>query len=324
MGSRVLLLVCSLALALGWWIARADGERQSAADSSAVSSADHLPAVFDDPQAGPPQPATQELPTGDAYCLTCHSDESLNTGFADGRALSLYADARALRDSAHSLMACVTCHGKFTTHPRDQSEPLDEFTVYQTKAIEMCSRCHLAAAADYAGSAHWQPIFSEGDGATCIECHSPASSGHSIARTSDTSSMLAPERIDAACGRCHQQALSTYRETSHGKVARFGEARTTAICTTCHSDHDVKAVDDPSGPLAAAKLVTVCASCHPGADEAFASAWPGHSEGAPSRSAADYVERFGFFSTVAIVGFGLVHVSLDFLRRLTDRNRRMM
>ncbi len=221
-------------------------------------------------------------------------------------------------------MACVTCHGKYTAHPRDESEPREAFAAYQARAIEMCSRCHLAADADYAGSAHWQPVFSEGDGATCIECHSPASSGHSIARTSDKGSMLAPERIDAACGRCHERALSTYRQTSHGKVARFGDARTTATCTTCHNDHDVKAVDDPAGPSAAAELVTVCASCHSGADEAFASAWPGHSEGAPSRSAADYAGRFGFFSTVAMVGFGLVHVSLDFLRRLTDRNRRVM
>ncbi len=312
------LLLALIPLALALWIAQTGDESQSYADSPLVPPTGYSPAV----SPGPPRPATQEPPDSDAYCLTCHSNRYLTSGFADGRTFSLYVDARAVRDSAHGLQTCVTCHEENRVCPPDRDAPL-EFAAYRSRASETCSTCHLAAAQDYAKSAHWQPVFNEGEGVTCYECHSQESSGHTVARTSDASSTLGPARIDGACGRCHEEAAATYDQTSHGKVARFGDAGTTAICTTCHSDHDVRAVDDPAEPLTAARLAPICADCHRGSDESFAAAWPGHSEGA-SGSAAGYMERIGFFWTAGIVGFGLVHVSLDLLRRRADRNRRPM
>ena len=270
--------------------------------------------------AAAPQPLVQEPPTGDSYCQICHADESLSSGFTNGQPLSLYVDARDVRDSAHELLTCVTCHDQLGTHP-DENPPLFDIATYRTEATEMCERCHQAAADGYAGSAHWEPVFEEGEGATCLDCHSPDGSGHSVALTSDPVSILGPARVAGACGSCHEQAQETYDHTSHGKVARFGDASTTATCVSCHSDHNVQTVEDLALPAARAHLSAACAACHDGADASFARAWPGHSEGAPPGSAADILERLGFFMAAAVVASGLGHVSLDLVRRRTDRDR---
>lgn len=269
------------------------------------------------PAAGP---RLQEPSLPDAYCLTCHGDESLSAGFSDGRALSLYVDLRAIRDSAHELLPCVTCHDTYDPPPPERTEPYD-FAVYQAEATAMCSRCHAAAAEGYATSAHSETVLKEGEGATCLECHSPDGSGHSIARTSDPGLFLGAERIAGACGSCHAKALSTYRDTSHGKVERFGNAKHTATCTTCHADHAVQPADDLLETNATA-LAHTCAECHDGADEDFARAWPGHSTGAPARSAANLAGRAGLLVSAAVVAFGLVHVTLDLYRRRAGTKRR--
>jgi hypothetical protein len=184
----------------------------------------------------------------------------------------------------------------------------------------MCIRCHLAAAAGYAESAHGQPVLSgSGEGATCNDCHSPRRAGHTVVRASDPQALLAPQAVQESCGRCHEEELDSFRQTSHYKVTMFGDPERPATCTTCHSDHAVKAVADPEEPLTTASLVAVCDRCHRGADEAFAGGWLGHTT-SPSRSAGFYyAERFIIVSLMAGVAFGLLHMTMDGLRTLADR-----
>jgi hypothetical protein len=268
-----------------------------------------------------PQPLTQEQPAGDGICLTCHADSSLETSFTDGQPLSLYVDATALRDSAHFLLNCVTCHDRYEIRPPEAREQLD-FVAHQNEAEAICARCHETAARGYEGSAHWKSGFIDGEVATCTDCHSADGSGHSVAATRDPQSMLAPARLADECGRCHQQAQHTFEETSHGKVARFGNVAATATCTTCHNHHAVETVDELLQPASTASLVATCEKCHDGADEAFFRAWPGHSNGAPDGSTAGIVGRAGFFMAAAVVGAGVTHAALDSFRRLSGRNRR--
>lgn len=324
--ARAWLLAVSLmvsALALSPLLSHGSNERQPVPDSSHIPPPSRWQATSAATRvAEQPWRPTQEPPHSDSYCLTCHGDRSLRTRFADGRPLSLYVDAHGLRDSAHGLLTCISCHDDHEVCPPDRAERL-EFTTYQTEAAEMCIRCHLAAAGDYAQSVHGQPVLSgSGEGATCNDCHSPELSGHTTGRVSDPLLLLAPQSLHENCGRCHAEALSTYRQTSHSKVARFGDPQRPATCTTCHGDHAVKAVEDPKEPLTVARLVTICGRCHRGADEAFASEWLGHAA-LPSRSAGVYyAERFIVLLIAASLGFGLVHMNLDFVRRLAGRRRR--
>lgn len=287
--------------------------------------ATHSEPLFGPPLGGgteaAPQPLVREQPASDEICLSCHADSFLKTSFTDGRPLSLYVDATALRDSAHYLLNCVTCHDQYEIRPAGARERLD-FVTYQEGAEAMCARCHISAASGYEGSAHWESGFDEGEVATCTDCHSADGSGHSVAPTSASPSVLAGSSLSDVCGRCHQQAQDSFEATSHGKVARFGNAAATATCDTCHNDHAVHTIDDLLQPASTVSLVATCETCHDGADEEFFRAWPGHSTGAPGGSAAGIVGRAGFFTAVAVVGAGVTHAALDSFRRFSRRNRR--
>lgn len=310
---RVALLAGLLGLAAGLLFLAGEQSRSvDAIQRSTSGPASAGPVV-------PPQPLTQEPPKGDSYCQTCHADDALSSGFSNGRPLSLYVDARDVRDSAHGLLTCVTCHDQLETHP-DETPPTFDLAAYRTEASEMCEGCHRAAADGYSASAHRAPAFEEGKGATCIDCHSPDGSGHTVVRTGDPGSMLAAAQIADACGTCHEQALSSYDRTSHGKVARFGDAGTTATCVSCHDDHNTQAVEDLTQGAGFAGLTAACGDCHDGAGASFARAWPGHSEGAPSGSTADLVERIGLLLATAAVASGLLHASMDLVRRRIDRD----
>ena len=320
MWKRCALLVCSLVPATYLLMILAGTESRTA---DAIPAGPLLQSPASSGSEAPAQPLTQEQPVGDGFCLTCHADSSLETGFTNGRTLPLYVDARALRDSAHDLLECVTCHDQYEIPRPEVPDPLD-FVAYRNAAEAMCARCHEAAADGFEGSAHWKSGFKEDEVATCTECHSPDGSGHDVAATSDSRSILAPARLAGTCGRCHEEAQDTFEETSHGKVARFGDASATATCISCHDDHAVETVDELLLPASEARLAAGCAECHDGAGEAFFEAWPGHSVGASRGSAASVVGRAGFFMAAAVVGMGLTHAGLDFWRRLLDRNRKLM
>ena len=257
-------------------------------------------------------PVAQER--NDSYCLTCHDDPALETRLADGRALSLHVDASALRDSAHGLLTCLTCHSDLETHPSGKVAS-SGLTDYQARAAEMCVRCHLAAAGDYAGSAHGAPVLSRnGDGATCNDCHSRDGSGHSTSSLVSLRSSRQAELVAENCGRCHEDELATYRSTAHSRLVELGDERPAATCTNCHGDHAVMAVDDPGRPLAPARLAVACRECHRGADEQFAGEWLGHEASSSPTGLANWARR-GIVLLMAMgVAFGLTHAALDFLR----------
>ncbi|HEU4760363.1 MAG TPA: multiheme c-type cytochrome [Dehalococcoidia bacterium] len=184
-------------------------------------------------------------------------------------------------------------------------------------ATVACSRCHITATGEYEGSVHSQDLLSRGKGAPCDNCHSPDDSAHTIAWLDGEHSGLTLEPVNQTCGRCHQAELSSYLDTSHGKMAQSGDDVSAATCVTCHGDHAVAAVDDPGAPLTALSLAPICGQCHRGADAEFAEAWQGHAELSPSNlPGLYYMERSITFLTAATLGFGFLHVSLDFLRRL--------
>ena len=310
-----ILVLLLTTLVLTSWPALAGQEGQPAPGQPAVASAAGPASGSLGLEAGGGAgPVTQEGVRNDSFCLTCHVNPALEARLPDGRVLSLHVDASALRDSAHGLLGCVTCHTDLETHPSGQvaSSGLAD---YQARAAEMCVRCHLAAAGDYAGSVHGAPVLTRtGDGATCNDCHSPDGSGHSTSRLAGLRPARQAESVAENCGRCHRDELATYRRTAHSELVQFGDERRAATCTNCHGDHAVSAVDDPGGALAPARLAVGCQECHRGADEQFAGEWLGHEASASPSGLADFVHR-GIVLLMALgVGFGLTHAALDLLR----------
>ncbi len=197
-----------------------------------------------------------------ADCLACHGDNTL-TKEVNGKPVSLYVNEQTFKNSIHgSMFTCTDCHKDVTsvTHER-------------TPDKVQCASCHADQDAAYMKGFHARAA-KNGDkfAARCTDCHGSA---HEILPASDPKSKVNHANIPATCGTCHgqkfvmeasghtAQTFVSYQESVHGKlIAKDGEKTTAAVCTDCHSSHDIRTAADPSSPIFKFKVPETCARCH--------------------------------------------------------------
>jgi hypothetical protein len=91
-------------------------------------------------------------------------------------------------------------------------------------------------------------------GFECVTCHvdvAPAShpDGSRLAR--------------AACGACHEEAVTEVAESVHGKASLEGEGWSDApTCGDCHGSHEIRATADSLSLVNQRQLAFTCARCH--------------------------------------------------------------
>ncbi len=152
----------------------------------------------------------------------------------------------------------------------------------QTK--NSCLDCH-AALPDPLGVT--QEKFSQDihaqKGLTCTSCHG------GDATSDDPDKAMSPKagwkgkierkQIPQLCGNCHSDPayirqfdpslrtdqLVQYRTSVHGKHLAVGDSKV-AVCTDCHSVHDLRAPSDPRSTVNPVNVANTCAHCHADAD----------------------------------------------------------
>ncbi len=258
-------------------------------------------------------------------CLTCHNDPEYEPEASSRPWREFRIDEATLASSTHGSVDCADCHLEFATG-RSIKPPAIQ---------QLCGRCHDQERTLQAASAHADPRA-----ATCLNCHSPEVTGHDIPPVLSESSPAFPGNVAETCGGCHadEELMARYGleadihdkylDSPHGKVMKLVgsdvDGLYAATCTSCHGSHDVMDTDDPASPVAStASLAAVCASCHPGANEEFASTLALHEEFASEELSqlAHYGERFFFVLTAGVVGLGLLMVSLEGFGWLTGRHK---
>jgi uncharacterized membrane protein YfcA len=90
----------------------------------------------------------------------------------------------------------------------------------------------------------------------CAECHGAYQAGGAGERGA-----LSPEKIVAACARCHRAEYESYRESEHARLA-FGKNATGPTCVSCHGIHDILPVHDEGSRVATGRVALTCARCH--------------------------------------------------------------
>lgn len=198
-------------------------------------------------------------------CGHCHGDAKIiaEGGIKIGDVFAKYHDSihgKALEKSGLTIAAkCTDCHGNHDI--RKSSDP--ESGVHRTHVPATCGRCHGGIQTLYAAGVHGSKLAA-GDARVpvCSDCHT----AHEIRRTDADAWKL---DVLAECGSCHEQSLSTYRDTFHGQVTRLGFARV-ASCADCHRAHDIFPESDPRSSVSAANRVGTCAKCHAAASASFA------------------------------------------------------
>ena len=143
-----------------------------------------------------------------------------------------------------------------------------------------CLDCH-AALPDPLGVT--QEKFSQDihaqKGLTCVSCHGgdPASDDPDRAMSTKAGwkGKIERKQIPQLCGSCHSDPafirqfdpslrtdqLAQYRTSVHGKRLAAGDTKV-AVCTDCHSVHDVRAPSDPRSTVNPVNVANTCAHCH--------------------------------------------------------------
>jgi predicted CXXCH cytochrome family protein len=196
-------------------------------------------------------------------CLMCHADADL-TGTRDGAEISVFVDAESYAASVHAGLDCITCHGDL-----DGAElPHDE----DTESVQ-CGMCHEDRAEEHDRSLHGQAT-DRGDelAPSCATCHGT----HDIRSHTDPTSPTAIMNIPLLCGRCHHEGtevslereipqdriLENYSLSIHGEGLFRQGLTVTAVCTSCHTSHNILPHTDSRSSIHHENVAGTCTQCH--------------------------------------------------------------
>jgi len=148
------------------------------------------------------------------------------------------------------------------------------------KTQNSCLDCH-AALPDPLGvpkEKYSQDIHAQ-KGLTCASCHrgDPTSDDpeKAMSRKAGWKGKINRPQIPQLCGNCHSDPaymrqfnpglhtdqLAQYRTSVHGQRLASGDTKV-AVCTDCHSVHDLKPPNDPRSTVNPVNVANTCARCH--------------------------------------------------------------
>jgi len=196
-------------------------------------------------------------------CFMCHEDHDL-TKELDGRELSLFINLDIFTKSIHGEMECVDCHQDLVDAELPHEEELE--TV-------QCGICHDDIDDIYSGSLHGE-LVSQGArlAPKCSSCHG----SHDIQSGSSPESRTNKFNIPFMCGYCHKEGtevtqtydipedsiLSHYSQSIHG-IGLYKQGLTvTAVCSDCHTAHNVRDHTDPKSSIFRDSIPITCQQCH--------------------------------------------------------------
>ena len=202
------------------------------------------------------------LAQGDEMCLMCHGDPAMLQGAAQPNRLLVTPESLAPSVHGEAGVGCTLCH---------QNVPFPH-TAADVPSVE-CGSCHSAEAQLHGQSLHGQAA-SRGDplAPSCADCHT----GHSVKHSSDPTSPTAKMNIPLLCGGCHREGsevartrdipqdhiLQNYSMSIHGDGLFRAGLSVTAVCTSCHTSHNILPHTDPRSSISRERVAATCTQCH--------------------------------------------------------------
>ena len=240
-------------------------------------------------------------------CGSCHDDPP---ELVDGYLTSEHGKALLLSGLV-SAPSCSDCHGSHRIYEIDNKRAPGT----HENAPEMCGTCHTLLLEEWKEHSAHGIAWQEGEeGPVCTDCHS----SHGIADPKVGQTRLASAEN---CGGCHEEYLTTFRDSFHGQVNDLGMV-TGATCADCHTPHKNLAASDPRSSVNEANLLETCGRCHDDINPAFASYNP-HSD--PTNSDEDkavyFVWLFMITLLIGVFGFFGIHDILWLQRSIVGKLR---
>ncbi len=206
----------------------------------------------------------------DCLASGCHGNPNLALTYED-HTVSLFVDADRFDGSVHEGMECVVCH-------TDLEDVTDYPHATNLEKVD-CGQCHEPEddpedpIFQYWESTHGRKV-KEGDedAPHCQDCHG----GHYILPLADRDSAIAPFNVPRMCARCHAEGqevaqthdisqeniLQRYTQSIHGHGLFEQGLVVTAVCTSCHTGHNVLPHEDPRSTIHKDRVTETCMQCH--------------------------------------------------------------
>lgn len=237
--------------------------------------------VAEELAAGPHRKWAPDPASPAAACTNCHGTHDvrsstdpasvLHPSVVDTLCARCHAQApRDLARSPHSKIIsgrpaanCVDCHeGHQVTAP---VAPLEQ--------IAACGECHQDVAAQNRASLHGRAAV-KGDPAApnCIICHDH----HAILPHTVQGSPTHVINVPMLCGRCHREGtevslqhdipqdriLENFSMSVHGEALFQKGLTVSAVCTSCHTAHNILDHNNPASSISRDNVATTCMQCH--------------------------------------------------------------
>jgi cytochrome b subunit of formate dehydrogenase len=224
-----------------------------------------------------PAPAKVAGKLDNATCQSCHDGKKgkLEMPGSNGekREVQIVVTDKYAR-SAHAKMECVACH----------KEIIDNVSPHQKAAgvaKAECAQCHLdlweAAKKDgkaaesprlgivadnvaaYKNSFHAKQNKDDPTrlNAICSDCHNVHTFDVPLRGTAERKEWHLT--VPAICGKCHEDHLEDWTGSIHGKEAKEKKNLKTAVCSDCHTTHDIIGSSSDKAKLA---ITASCGDCH--------------------------------------------------------------
>ncbi len=254
-------------------------------------------------------------------CQKCHPANYAKT--QDG----IHAKSAAAGDPKAPI--CTDCHGAHDVQKPDQP---------RVKISQTCSPCHQDVYDSYKNSIHGSALINDNnpDVPVCTDCHGV----HNI---QDPRTAQFRVQTPEMCAGCHADpqrmskynlptdVYSLYQTSWHGVDISVYKANwptiwhESAVCTDCHSVHDILPASDPKSSVNPNNLLATCQKCHKNAGPNWTSAWTGHNKIDPQRTPYLYaVDRFYSQFAQAVLWLCILYVVLQIMHALVDRVRRSL
>ena len=135
------------------------------------------------------------------------------------------------------------------------------------------SKFHTEPHVKYDRSFHARAIQNGTKAATCRDCHTKNGDLSTILPASDPNSTINRATIAETCGKCHgdksvmqgsgisNRPVLSYRESVHAKAIARGNM-SAAVCTDCHTSHDVQPASNAQSSIAKVNVAATCGKCH--------------------------------------------------------------
>ena len=204
-------------------------------------------------------------------CLGCHGAEGFAMPGADGEMRNLHVRSDEFGQSVHGKRFCVECHKDIVEIPhrpgidrnvgciqchRSMWDTARQQNYFQIKDFARLGVV-VQKIESYMHSVHARPSLEDQSktNATCYDCHN----AHNV--TPIDSSIGAPGRlkIPEICGRCHTKELADYTTSVHGQLVMADSNPYAAVCTDCHTTHEI---ESPEGASIKVAITRNCGNCH--------------------------------------------------------------